>query len=295
MALENLISYGVIESVQNLKLNLRDPPSNQDHLVALVPCVTGKIEIRNLQPLDSKDEPYNVTTLLDAVNCRELYMCIERLNQEETEALVRAMTSRVKILSLSWEFHMDFDAFRMYKGDGMCKEVHISNYSYQGNLRIFNYSEYRLSSLLDSVTCKELHLWNETKNLDKVDTEALVRAMTSRVEIVHLGGKNGDYKDTVSLDFDTLTKYKGDGKCREVHCNHVCIGWSEVDDIFGRDYDEEYDELGRGLYITTDEYGYFHDKKDKWMDVESAETWAKQMNWDLKVINQDGEYLLSRK
>ena len=56
------------------------------------------------------------------------------------------------------------------------------------------------------------------------------------------------------------------------------------------DFDEDdYENL-----ITSSEC-YVYGMKDKWMDEESAETWAGQMNWDLKVINQDGEYLLSRK
>ena len=108
-----------------------------------------------------------------------------------------------------------------------------------------------------------------------------MRAMTSRVEIVHLGG----FKDTVTLDFDTLIKYKGDGECREVHCNHVCIGWNKFDTlvridrwILTTDADEE-------NLITIDE-GYVIGMKDKWMDDESAKSWAEKMNWDLQVQNQ---------
>ena len=75
----------------------------------------------------------------------------------------------------------------------------------------------RLATLLDAVNCKELHLF--TEKLNQEETEALVRAMTSRVEIVHLGSKDG----LVSLDVDTLTKYKGDGKCKEVQCVWVKV------------------------------------------------------------------------
>ena len=41
--------------------------------------------------------------------------------------------------------------------------------------------------------------------------------------------------------------------------------------------------------------GYVIGMKDKWMDEESAKTWGEKMNWDLKVKNQVGGYLLSRK
>ena len=292
MALEHLVSYGVIESVQNLKLDLRHPRGNHSHLQKLVQCVTGTIDISNVQPLDATDEHYNLATLLDAVNCKELQLFAEKLNKEETEALVRAMTSRVEILHLylQFMFDLDHDSFSKYNGDGKCKEVHI-----------FNHSECHLLSLLDSVNCKELYLYTETKILREDETEALVRAMTSRVEILHLGRKDEEYKDTVTLDFDTLTKYKGDVKCREVHCNKLCIGWSDADDPFYRfddddddQDDDDADERGQGSYITWDD-GYVYGMQDKWMDNESAEAWAEQMNWDLKVINQDGEYILSRK
>ena len=116
-----------------------------------------------------------------------------------------------------------------------------------------------------------------------------MRAMTSRVEIVRMGCHFEHLKDTATLDFGTLTKYKGNGKCREVHCNYVCIGWIDADD----DGHRYRDEKGRGILLM--DQGYVYGLKDKWMDDENAEDWAEQMNWDLKVINQDGEYLLSRK
>ena len=115
-----------------------------------------------------------------------------------------------------------------------------------------------------------------------------MRAMTSRVEIVHLGGMDGVNKTTVTLDFDTLTEYKGDGICREVHCNHMCIGWHTDDD---EDFEFEDDEEK----LITDEDCLVVGGKDKWMDDESAATWAKQMNWDLQLKNEHCEYILSRK
>ena len=138
-----------------------------------------------------------------------------KLNQEETDALVRAMTSRVEIVRMAIVNDvggLDLDEFRKYKGDGKCKEVYIS----------VNYEEYDLTNLLDSISCKELHLYTSyIKRLNQEETKALVRAMTSRVEILQLGQKDGEdvcAPKSASIDFDTLTQYKGDGKCREVHC-----------------------------------------------------------------------------
>ena len=251
-ALANLVSYGVIESLQHLKLYLILTPGN--HLPELIPSVRGKIEINAIS------EDYRLAKLLDVVKCKELYLFTERLNQEETEALVRVMTSRVEILRLDFsnmEWDMDYNTFSKYKGDGKCRELHIIDCPDS-------------VQILDSVNCKELHLFTQSNGLSKDETEALVRAMTSRVEIVHLGG--GVYTDTfgfensVTLDIETLQKYKGDGKCREVHCNSV-------------------------LYRPTPgDFEYF-----KWLDEESAETWAEQMNWDIEVKIQNGEFLLSRK
>ena len=296
MTLANLVSYGVIESLQNLWLNLTSPPS--DYLKGLIPCVTGKIRIslwKSVQPHQTNDadlEKYNLVTFFDAIKCKELHLHIDKVNQEETEALVRAMTTRVEILHLDtfFKFQIDSDTFSMYGGDGKCREVHICCHS-----------EYHLSPLLDSVNCKELHLFVKSRCLRKEETESLVRAMTSRVEIVHLGGKDkdGEYRDSISLDFDTLTKYKGDGKCREVHCNHVCIGWRDDDDDDASDHDyedpDERDERRGRILIKNDEGHHVYGLKDKWIDDGRAETWAEQMNWDLKVENQDGDYLLSRK
>jgi len=273
LALKNLVSHGVIESVPNLKLNLRNPPGN--HLQVLVKCVTGTIDI-------SSGSDNHLAALLDAVNCKELHLFTGSLNQEETEALVRAMTSRVEILHLALHtmFYMDYDAFGKYSGDGKCTELHI-----------IHHPESHLSPLLDSVNIKELHLFAGSTDWNRDETEALVRAMSSRVEILHLGGKDEDHKDTVTLDFDTLKMYKGDGKCREVHCNKVCIGWSKFDTLYDYwDFDEDdYENL-----ITSSEC-YVYGMKNKWLDEEGAKNWAGQMNWDFRVKNQDCNYVLSRK
>ena len=140
--LANLVSYGVIKSVKKMSLFLRDGGVLQiNNLQALVSCVT-ELQIVN----NSSD---SIATLLESVHCKELDLFAEKLNQEETEALVRAMTSRVETLRLvlSKNFDMDFDTFRKYKRDGKCREV-----------RIINNYDYDLTILLDSVNCKELHI-----------------------------------------------------------------------------------------------------------------------------------------
>ena len=107
---------------------------------------------------------------------------------------------------------------------------------------ITNVTNCDMASLLDSVYCKDLRL---TQKLNQKETEALVRAMTSRVEIVYLGSSYW----VTSLDVDTLTKYQGDGKCREVHC---CVNRMQIDG------------------------------GDRWIKFSEAVTWANKMNWNIK-------------
>ena len=210
IALSNLLSLGVIETVKHLILhpeNLRSLPGN--HLQTLVSCATESVSAGNVTDQD-------LATLLDNVKCKKLNLVDEQtLNQEETEALVQAMTSRVEIVQLFTDsVRMDLDTLRKYKGGGKCKEVHIIIGGYDADL----------ANLLDSISCMELHLYTKMRKLIQEETEALVRAMTSRVEIVQLGPRweeSGDnpFKFPITLDFDTLAKYKGDGKCSEVHFN----------------------------------------------------------------------------
>ena len=103
-ALASLVHHGVIDSVKELFLFSGTFPCDDgslasytndfapldlglvpdDHLQALVPSVTEKAIITNVINCD-------MTRLLDSVQCKELRLT-QRLNQEETEALVRAMT-----------------------------------------------------------------------------------------------------------------------------------------------------------------------------------------------------------
>ena len=74
-----------------------------------------------------------------------------------------------------------------------------------------NVSNCDLGSILGSVKCELLCISNRT--LSREETQALVRAMESRVEWVRLG-----YSGDESLDMTALTQYSGHGKCRFVLC-----------------------------------------------------------------------------
>lgn len=66
-----------------------------------------------------------------------------------------------------------------------------------------------LVKIIDSVKCKKLCIFKQ--NLDKEATEAVVRAMDTRIELAHLErGKDIQWK----LDMEALNKYNGKGRCR---------------------------------------------------------------------------------
>ena len=98
-------------------------------------------------------------------------------------------------------------------------------------IEIINVTGYNVTRLLDSVCCSRLKV---TQKLNQEETNALVRAMSTRVDEVYLGGDGGH-----SLDVDTLTQYKGDGKCSVICCN----------------------------------------LPNEWIGVERTERWARMMNW----------------
>ena len=64
-----------------------------------------------------------------------------------------------------------------------------------------------LLTILDNVRCEQLCIYK--RSLGTEETEALVRAMETRVEEVELGD--------VTLEMETLTKYSGRGKCNKVY------------------------------------------------------------------------------
>jgi len=155
------------------------------------------------------------------------------------------------------------------------------------SITIRDVTNYDVTTLIESVRCKELIL--SGKKLNQEETEALVRAMTTRVEIVQLDMDAVGLDYSVSLDFDTFTNYTGDGICRLVSFNHTCIKWSDDE---SDDTDDDWgDMIARRASWQT---------KHKWLDATSAQAWAEKMNWDLHDDTgfrgyAYGLYLLSRK
>ena len=68
------------------------------------------------------------------------------------------------------------------------------------------------------MSSKIYYLNMSQQSLEKKETQALVQAMESRVQVVTFGVE-GEMK----LDIKALTEYSGQGKCREIMCNEAIV------------------------------------------------------------------------
>ena len=75
-----------------------------------------------------------------------------------------------------------------------------------------------LVNILDSVKSKVLTIISQS--LGTEETQALVQAMESGVEVVRLYGE-------VTLDIRDLMEYSGQGKCREMRCHNTADRYRE--------------------------------------------------------------------
>ena len=89
-----------------------------------------------------------------------------------------------------------------------------------GWVYIKNVSGCDLVSILENVKSKKLTLRRQC--LGREETLALVQAMETRVERVHL-------EDEVTLDIEALAKYSGQGKCLQIG-----VFWREADDSLAK-------------------------------------------------------------
>ena len=87
----------------------------EQHLTALVSCVTGIVIIRDFSDCD-------LVTILDSIKSKSLNIFqSRRLGREETRALVRAMETRVERVELEVD-SFDAETLVEYSGQGRCWE-----------------------------------------------------------------------------------------------------------------------------------------------------------------------------
>ena len=85
------------------------------HLISLLSSVKRTVNIGyEVTGLD-------LVTILDSLQCQEIRLGCERLGREETQALVRAMESRVEKVFLYNEIELDMEALAEYSGQGRCR------------------------------------------------------------------------------------------------------------------------------------------------------------------------------
>ena len=127
----SLANYGLFGLVKEMWLSDVDLTSVPDkHLASLVSTVTGILDISKISGCD-------LVTILDSINCKCLYINSQRLDIEETWALVRAMKTRVKKVRLYEGVTLDISALVRYNGLGSCREVECIS----GLLTVVRYKE----------------------------------------------------------------------------------------------------------------------------------------------------------
>ena len=87
-----------------------------EHLASLASSVTQDVHITNVSGCD-------LVNILDSVNCECLCISSQSLGSEETQALVRAMESRVEEVWLNRDVILDIGVLIEYNGQGKCRVV----------------------------------------------------------------------------------------------------------------------------------------------------------------------------
>ena len=115
----SLAYQGLLSSVEILWLdnvNLASVPNQ--HLDSLISCVTGTLVIQNISG--------HLVTALNSGKSRALDIKYQRLGRDETQALVRALETRVKDLHLEG-VTLNITALTKYSGQGRCRLVSCVN------------------------------------------------------------------------------------------------------------------------------------------------------------------------
>ena len=107
---------GPVDYIRLGDVDLSTVPTH--HLAPLVSCATKAVMINNVTGCD-------LVKLIDSLKCSGLRMGFKCLGKEETQALVRAMESRVDDVYLDLET-LDIEALAEYSGQGCCSLMKLS-------------------------------------------------------------------------------------------------------------------------------------------------------------------------
>ena len=107
---------GWIRDLENIwlgEIDLDTVPSQ--HLISLFSSVKRTVNI------DIEVTGWDLVTILDSLQCQEIRLGCKKLAREETQALVRAMESRVEKVLLYNVDELDMEALSEYSGQGRCR------------------------------------------------------------------------------------------------------------------------------------------------------------------------------
>ena len=125
----SLAHHGLLGSVQVMELldvDLTSVPA--EHLASLVSSVTGRVKIQNVSGC-------HLIKILDSVKSKDLGIYRQSLGSEETQALVRAMESRVEYVRLFGEVTLDIRVLMEYSGQGKCRMMKFPSSDTAGRYR----------------------------------------------------------------------------------------------------------------------------------------------------------------
>ena len=113
----SLAHHGLLGSVRLMRLDDVDLTSvPAEHLASLASSVTESVTIINVSGC-------GLVTILDNVKSRDLVIRYQRLDSEETQALVWAMESGVEIVRLYGKVTLEIRDLMEYSGQGKCRRV----------------------------------------------------------------------------------------------------------------------------------------------------------------------------
>ena len=156
----SLAHHGLLGPVERLRLfvvDLTSVPVKQ--LTSLVSCVTDDLFIRSVSGCD-------LTRVLEAVRCRNLFIDSQALGSEETQALMWAMESSVEKLGLGQDGDMtlDISVLVQYSGHGKCRWIkcyYETAANYREKLRLWAESKHWKVSV-DHASCIKINGINST-------------------------------------------------------------------------------------------------------------------------------------
>ena len=113
----NLAHRDLLGDVKSIRLGYRGNVEDLStvptpHLASLVSTATSVVYIRGVTGC-------NLVPILDGIKCQKLFIYKQKLGRDETQALVRAMETRVEIVRLDY-VDIDIEALTKYSGQGRC-------------------------------------------------------------------------------------------------------------------------------------------------------------------------------